>query len=347
MRRILFAGISLGAPAGACYFSMVRAVEPSVMLFSQPASVSFRPFFFVGALLLLGCGGGTVSVKEPASGGEVAPDAGDTESKAASSERSSGGERVSSESAPVALRHPRGSRPWLGVELGATEPSEPGVEIVRVLPGSPAEAAQFQSGDILIQMGESPATSPTDVATWVRGQDNGVEHPMAVLRGGETHLLRAKLEGLPDFEDRLRLAFVGKTAPEINGVITFQGEAASLKDLSGQVVVLEFWGSFCGVCRFLAPMLDDWSRRYGPQGLEVMGITTDNPKVGMEVARKTGMGYTLASDPDAKVTRAYMASQIPTLLILDRKGVVRDVTVGYHKDRLSEARSLIEELLRQ
>lgn len=249
--------------------------------------------------------------------------------------------------APIKLRHPRGRTPWLGVELRATDPDKAGVQIARVLPGSPAAAAHLQAGDILLRLGEANANSPADVASWVRAQKLGSSQPFSIQRGKQTHLIRAQLDGLPEFEDRLRLAFVGRKAPEISGVVTFQGEAASLKELKGQVVVLEFWASFCGVCRFLAPVLDNWQRQYQPQGAQIVGITPDPPQKGMEVARQTGMTYTLASDPQAKITREYMASQIPTILILDRQGIVHDVIVGYSKARLTEAEDLIQELLDQ
>lgn len=249
--------------------------------------------------------------------------------------------------ASVELRHARARTPWLGVELRATDPDKAGVQIARVLPGSPAATAQLQAGDILLRLGEHTATSPADVANWVRAQELGSSQPFSIKRGNQTHLIRAQLDGLPEFEDRLRLAFVGRQAPEISGVVTFQGEAASLKELKGQVVVLEFWASFCGVCRFLAPVLDGWQRKYAPQGAQIVGITPDPPQKGMEVARQTGMTYTLASDPQAKITRDYMASQIPTVLILDRRGIVHDVIVGYSKARLAEAEDLIQELLDQ
>src|SRR5690606_28546146 len=112
-------------------------------------------------------------------------------------------------SIPVELRYDRGRTPWLGVELRATGAEEPGVEIVRVLPGSPAAAAQLQAGDVLMRLGEITATSPTNVSEWVRAQKLGDSQPISVMRNGKPHLVRALLDGMPEFEDRLRLAFVG------------------------------------------------------------------------------------------------------------------------------------------
>lgn len=247
----------------------------------------------------------------------------------------------------VELRFPREAIPWLGVELRATEEGQAGVGVTRVLPGSPAERAGLQAGDTLIQLGETAVTTPVEVSDWVAAQGAGTEHPVSVLRESEPRLLRVVLEGRPEFEDRLRLSFVGRPAPEISGVATFQGEAASLRELRGRVVVLEFWASFCGVCRYLAPRLDAWHRTYKPQGAEVVGITIDPPKLGQEVAQRTGMSYTLASDPGGKVTNAYFASQIPVVIIIDRNGIVVDAMVGYSERRLRETESLIERLVAQ
>lgn len=247
----------------------------------------------------------------------------------------------------VALRFPRLTVPWLGIEMRASPEKEPGVEVVRILAGSPAETAGIAPGDVIVSLGQSPVLSPVTVADWVSAQEPGSNHPVTLLRQGKPRLLRVTLEGRPEYEDQLRLQFVGRPAPEIAGVATFQGEASSLSELRGQVVVLEFWASFCGVCRFLGPRLDRWHRIYQPQGAEVVGITVDPPHLGMRVAARFGMSYTLASDVDAKVTETYMASQIPAVIIIDRKGIVRDAMVGYSEARLKETEALLAELIRQ
>lgn len=297
--------------------------------------------------LLAACAG------QPAErGANTAPKANPTLESAASahakkSERSKRENRHESASAedPIVLRYPRSPTPWLGVELRATEGARAGVEITRVLAGSPAAKAQLRAGDVLLTLDDTPADSPVDVANWVRSQQSEETFPLTILRKGSPRLIRAKLEGMPQFEDRLRLALVNRQAPEIAGVATFQGDASSLRELRGQVVVLEFWASYCGVCRFLAPRLDAWHRAYNPQGAEVVGITVDTPEIGRRVAARTGMSYTLASDPDSRISRAYLASQIPAVVVIDRKGVVRDAMVGYSEGRLRETEQLIEKLL--
>lgn len=253
-------------------------------------------------------------------------------------------------SAPSALLvpktlFPRSTTPWLGVELKATEPRQAGVLISQVFPHSPAAHSGLQAGDVLLSIDGAALHDPGDVFSHLVKKRIGDWVPISFLRQGAAKLLRVELEGTPDPEDRLRLTLVGQLAPEIAGVTTFQGETSALADARGQVVVLEFWASWCGPCRLVSPILDRWQRTYGPQGAEVIGITVDAPATGAQIARETGMSYTLAHDPEGKATRQYFASQVPLLVLIDKRGVVRDVLLGVSTPRLAQLEKLLQELL--
>ena len=240
---------------------------------------------------------------------------------------------------------PRSSTPWLGVELKAVEPKQAGVLLSQVFPHSPAAAAGLRGGDIMLTIDGAVLTDPGDVYSLVVQKRVGDSVPVVFMRNGSSKLVRVELEGTPEAEDRLRLTLVGRPAPEIAGVTTFQGATSALADARGQVVVLEFWASWCGPCRLVSPILDRWQRTYGPQGAEVIGITVDAPATGAEIARKTGMSYTLAHDPEGRATRQYFASQVPMLVLIDKRGLVRDVLIGVSSSRLLQLEKLLQELL--
>lgn len=194
-------------------------------------------------------------------------------------------------------------------------------------------------------MGGARLDSPSDLVQVLGRFGVGAEVPLSVKRAGEQRLFRVVLRGQPEFEDMLRFAFVGLEAPTISGVVTFQGEAASLSELRGKVVLLEFWASWCEVCRYLAPVLGRWQRTYRPAGLEVVGVTIDPPDVAAKAAQRAGMSYTLASDAGGDVSESYLASQIPAVFVINRRGVIVDVMVGVAQARLDEMQELVGRLL--
>jgi len=245
----------------------------------------------------------------------------------------------------VRLKHPTSKTPWLGIEMEDGPGGRPGILIARVLRGSPAAGAGLRAGDEILGLDGTALSAPSDLSRALRELDVGDEIPVTVLRGGSSRIFRVALEGQPAFEDQLRLTFVGLPAPSISGVVTFQGEAASLRELRGKVVLLEFWASWCEVCRYLAPVLGRWQRTYRPAGLEVVGLTLDPPDVAAAAAFRVGMAYTLASDAGGEVTESYLATQIPAVFVIDRQGIVADVMVGVQSARLDEVQELIGRLL--
>jgi len=166
-----------------------------------------------------------------------------------------------------------------------------------------------------------------------------------VARRGERVLLQVTLGPAPHPEDVLRFQLVGQKAPEISGVVAFQGDVASLKDVKGRVLLLEFWASYCGACRGMAEVLGEWYRQKSGQGLVVVGVTSDTALRGSRVAAATHMMYPLVSDSEAQVARDYGAREIPLLVVIDRRGIVRDVVLGYDSGRLEETAQLISGLL--
>lgn len=245
------------------------------------------------------------------------------------------------ESAP-----PAEGRAWLGVEL-ADPVSGPGALVRSVIRGSPAAAAGVQAGDVLIAVDGANVGSPREVIERVAGHGEGDRVSVALLRAGQTRLFAVQLGHFPDPEQMLRLNYVGVAAPRLE-LSAVQGSVTPTNhDLRGKVVVLEFWASWCPACRLLAPRLNDWHRHFGAQGVIVLGATTDSPSVAANAVSELGISYAVAADPDGTTTTAYSAMALPTLFVLDRQGVVRDVAVGYSDQRIAEIEAVIARLVRE
>lgn len=138
----------------------------------------------------------------------------------------------------------------------------------------------------------------------------------------------------------------GKAASAQN--FTLLGDQpAKLSDYLGQVVVLDFWATYCPPCLEEAPHLDALQKRFGAQGLQVIGLNVggpeDHPKI-TEFAERLNIKYQLGV-PDPEMTNLYMGSdsRIPQTLVFDRKGQLVKHFVGYDPTISAELERTIQE----
>jgi peroxiredoxin len=79
----------------------------------------------------------------------------------------------------------------------------------------------------------------------------------------------------------------------------------------------------------MMPKLGALQGRYGAQGLSVLGVSTEDAEDVALFARRTAMPYAVGVDLHAETSRSYGVSSLPTLVVIDKRGIVRDVSVGY------------------
>jgi peroxiredoxin len=135
-------------------------------------------------------------------------------------------------------------------------------------------------------------------------------------------------------------------APEFT-LATTDGDLVSLSDLKGKVVLLNFWGTWCGPCRIELPDFIKLYDKYHKDGLEIVGITIRRGESIEDVARfqdQWGLNYLLLNDINgnevSKVTMDYsraigqMISGIPTTLIIDREGFIVNGFIGPRREQV-------------
>ena len=125
-------------------------------------------------------------------------------------------------------------------------------------------------------------------------------------------------------------------APDFR-LATTSGEMLSLADLRGQVVLLNFWASWCIPCREEAPLLRDAARDHQARGLRVVGVLyQDGADAARDFERRYGITYPTVIDADGRTAIAYGVIGIPETFVIDREGVVRDRQIGpYTADGLA------------
>ncbi len=120
----------------------------------------------------------------------------------------------------------------------------------------------------------------------------------------------------------------GYVAPDLR-LQTLNGEMVSLSDLRGQVVILNFWATWCPACRTEMPALDQVYRAYHDQGLEVVAVNVQEDPAGTEAfVQELGLDLPVLVDLDGTVSTRYRVTSLPTTYVIDRAGVIREVTVG-------------------
>lgn len=116
---------------------------------------------------------------------------------------------------------------------------------------------------------------------------------------------------------------VGERAPALI-VPTLDGPMFDLAALHGKVVVVNFWASWCSPCRAEMPQLDAFYRRHHAQGLELLGLSVDDPQDRATVVHiMKSFSYPAAMAVAAKVNDFGAPLAVPMTWIIDAKGVVR------------------------
>jgi cytochrome c biogenesis protein CcmG/thiol:disulfide interchange protein DsbE len=117
-------------------------------------------------------------------------------------------------------------------------------------------------------------------------------------------------------------------APDFT-LTSFGGETLSLGDLRGQVVVINFWASWCPPCREEAAYLEQTWRRYRDQGVMFIGVDyVDTDKEALAYIDEFDIAYFNGPDVGTRISQAYNLQGVPETFFIAKNGELRGVKVG-------------------
>jgi thiol-disulfide isomerase/thioredoxin len=140
---------------------------------------------------------------------------------------------------------------------------------------------------------------------------------------------------------------VGQPAPDF-ALRSMKGPPMRLSEHLGEVVIINFWATWCGPCRQEMPLLDELYGKYQRAGLILLSVNIDEAAgPAIEMAQTLKVSYPVLFDTRKEVSRAYDVSAMPVTVLVDRAGVVRYVSEGYKPGYEKRYADKLRELLNE
>ncbi len=138
-----------------------------------------------------------------------------------------------------------------------------------------------------------------------------------------------------------------KPAPDFT-LKSLEGPNVKLSELRGDVVLINFWASWCGPCRQEMPLLEELSTKYAPMGYTMLGVNVEeDSSAAKSMLEELGVSFPILFDNENSVSESYEVIAMPTTIIVDRDGNVQYVHHGYKPGDEGKYQDAIRRAIRQ
>ena len=126
------------------------------------------------------------------------------------------------------------------------------------------------------------------------------------------------------------------------------GKNVKLSELRGEVVMLNFWASWCGPCRQEMPLLEKIHKKYKRLGFTLLGVNVEeNSAAAKNYLKDVKVTFPILFDNTNKTSKLYNVSAMPTTILIDRNGNKRFIHKGYKPGYENDYKKQIKKLLRE
>jgi len=140
---------------------------------------------------------------------------------------------------------------------------------------------------------------------------------------------------------------LSRVAPDFD-LTARDGGRVALSDLSGQVVMVNFWATWCGPCRAEMPHLEALYQRYSDLGFTLLGVNVEEGSSGADkFLEETPVSFPILFDPENNVSELYDVVAMPSTVLIDKSGNMRYIHHGYQPGYENEYQSQIRALIRE
>jgi len=126
------------------------------------------------------------------------------------------------------------------------------------------------------------------------------------------------------------------------------GRNLRLQEQRGQVVLVNFWATWCGPCRQEMPHLNRLYDKYRASGFTLLAVNIDDdPRTAVATAAKMGLRFPVLLDTDKTVSKRYALGSMPATVLIDRDGKVRFLHRGYREGMELSYEQQIRQLVKE
>lgn len=126
------------------------------------------------------------------------------------------------------------------------------------------------------------------------------------------------------------------------------GKNIKLSELRGQVVLLNFWASWCGPCRQEMPLLEKLQQRYNALGFTVLGVNVEeDPSKARTLLKDISVTFPILFDTQNTVSKQYKVSAMPSTVMIDRDGNMRYLHKGYKPGDEAQYKKWVKQLIKE
>lgn len=138
---------------------------------------------------------------------------------------------------------------------------------------------------------------------------------------------------------------IGQPAPGFT-VTSTSGQSLSFESYKGHVLIVDFFATWCQPCRLSIPHLVEMNRKYGKQGLQIVGLSVDegSERSVRSFADEFRISYPLAV-VGGSTTTDYGVRSVPVMYLIDRNGKIAEVYRGYSSESAGSVERAIKRLL--
>ena len=126
------------------------------------------------------------------------------------------------------------------------------------------------------------------------------------------------------------------------------GKNIKLSELRGQVVLINFWASWCGPCRQEMPELNKLYSKYKKLGFTILGVNVEEDNTeALKIIKDDKISFPILFDTENKVSRLYDVTGMPTSIVVGRNGNMRYLHRAYKPGDISKYKKWVKELIRE